>query len=171
MRKKAKATVKKAFVFLLSFLFCFFFLNLALFILNAEFLMGSLMARVMGFLLGGKVGASEFYGKEVPMVEVNSVKIVFSDLCTGLLELTVLISAIASSFGFTLRKRLLGILGAIPTIIVFNIFRIYITATFLISQNLSQAEALHSGFFRASLFFLIVGFYFLWFRWASHSKR
>lgn len=96
----------------------------------------------------------------------NDKTILISWLCTGVLEIIVLISAILASFGIGWGKRAKGIIIAVVVGVIFNILRITITVGIVLSQNINMIELAHDLLFRAILFVYIVGVYVLWFNWA-----
>lgn len=97
----------------------------------------------------------------------SGIKIEISYLCTGLMELFVIIAAIAASHGISLKKRAVGILAALIVAPLFNLFRI--TATIFLILNSGSIELIdftHNILFRITLFFAIAGIYTVWFIWA-----
>ena len=90
--------------------------------------------------------------------------IVISFLCSGTLEFCLLISAILSSVGISLKKRIVGAFLAIPIIIVFNLTRIVVTSLIIINGNLSFANFVHGFLFRLFLIIIVIGTYYVWFR-------
>lgn len=90
-----------------------------------------------------------------------------SFLCTGLLELFVLVGAMLASFEVSARKKVYGIVSAALTVYVFNSLRIFLTALLLANENLELVDLAHDILFRVSLFIIIVGFYAVWLAWAT----
>lgn len=88
-------------------------------------------------------------------------------LCTGLLELVILVAAIIASFGIEPRKRLLGIGGAVIVTALFNIARIFLSIYIIIIFGLQFGELSHDLLFRLFLFSVIAGYYTIWFIWAT----
>ena len=88
-------------------------------------------------------------------------------LCTGILEIIILISAIIASFGIKQKEKLIGVILAIIVGIVFNILRIIITIHIVLTQNLQIVEFAHDILFKVILFVYITVFYVIWFYWAS----
>jgi len=103
--------------------------------------------------------------------EVNGKTILISWLCTGILEIIVLISAILASFGVEWNKKIIGAIVAIILGAVFNILRIVVTIFIILSQNIQTTELAHDLLFRIILFIYIVGVYVLWFNWAVKEKK
>ena len=58
-----------------------------------------------------------------PIFSLQGKTIVISWLCTGVLEIIVLVSAIVASFGIGWRKKAVGIAGAVILGIIFNLLR------------------------------------------------
>ncbi len=88
-------------------------------------------------------------------------------LCSGALEIIILISAILASFGISWRKKILGAIVAIIAGYVFNVFRIWITLNIIMVQNTEVFEIAHDLLFRIVLFVYIIVVYVLWFMWAK----
>lgn len=85
-------------------------------------------------------------------------------LCTGILEFCLLASAIAASAGIVVKKRVFGVLLAIPIIFVFNTTRIVLTSLIILGGNLSFANFVHGLLFRLFLIIVIIGTYYFWFK-------
>lgn len=98
-------------------------------------------------------------------------KIIFSDLCTGLLETILLIAAIAATFEISARKRIIGIVVGIVAVFVFNLLRIAITTLAILQASLETAEFTHNVLFRIFLFIAIAGLYAAWYWWAVKSSN
>jgi len=97
-------------------------------------------------------------------------QIIISWLCTGVLEIIILISAILASFGVNWHKKLIGAIGAIIAGVIFNLLRIWVTVNFIIGQPGPVAEIAHDVLFRIVLFIYIVVVYVIWFQWAMKRK-
>lgn len=93
-----------------------------------------------------------------------------SYLCTGLLEMLLLVAAVAASFGIEIRKRMLGIAGAVAATMLFNILRITASILLIAYAGLGIAELGHEILFRLFLFVTIAGYYTWWFRWATGKE-
>jgi exosortase/archaeosortase family protein len=103
--------------------------------------------------------------------EVGEKKIIISWLCTGILEIIILISAILSSFGINWRKKILGVGIAILTGIIFNLIRIWVTINIVFTQNVEVIELAHDFLFKIILFIYITGFYVIWFYWVMKKNN
>lgn len=119
---------------------------------------------------------SNWIGAEIPsncysfQTTIQNEKIIFiSWLCTGVLEMIVLASAILASFGVSWKKKLQGILAAIVLGVIFNLLRIVLTINIILGQEGQIVEFTHDLLFRVILFVYIVGFYVLWFYWAERK--
>jgi len=93
--------------------------------------------------------------------------IFISWLCSGVLEIIILVSAILASFGVSLNKKFIGIIIAAIIGYVFNIFRIWVTLNIILTQNAQVFEIAHDTLFRIVLFAYIMVVYVLWFNWAK----
>ncbi|MDD3178415.1 MAG: exosortase/archaeosortase family protein [Candidatus ainarchaeum sp.] len=83
-------------------------------------------------------------------------------LCTGILELSLIFSAIVSSFNFSIIKRLKGLFLALFVVIIFNIFRISITIFIITKFNLGIANLMHGFLFRLFIIIIVIGTYYFW---------
>lgn len=100
----------------------------------------------------------------------NPVQIVFpfitvliTELCTGLLEFSIVASAVLATSEVSWKKRIIGFIGAAIITALFNFARITFVLLALINSGIQQAELAHDLLFRISLLFVIVGYYALWF--------
>jgi len=98
---------------------------------------------------------------------VNGKTIFMAWLCTGVLEIIILISAILSSFGINSKEKLIGIVLAIIIGVIFNILRIILTIHIVLTQNLQIVEFAHDILFKVILFGYITVFYVIWFYWVA----
>jgi len=101
----------------------------------------------------------------------NDKQVIISWLCTGILEIIVLVSAILASFGVSWRKKLIGVAIAIIAGVIFNIIRLVITANLILSQSVGTVELAHDLLFRFILFFYILGVYVLWFYYSAREEK
>jgi len=91
----------------------------------------------------------------------------FSYLCTGLLEMSLVWSAVLSSFGIDLRKRLVGLGIGTLVLVGFNLVRIIVSVLIIAWFGLNAGNFSHDLLFRVFLFVTIAGFYYYWFKWAT----
>jgi exosortase/archaeosortase family protein len=179
--EKIVADKKKQFVFfLLGFLLFYLVISALVLIVPSELYKTAVGKSVETILNAGGVrttslglvncSESNWLGMEVDgncySFDAAGKTILISWLCTGVLEIMVLISAILSSFGTNWNKKFAGVVVAIIAGIVFNLLRIVITIGIILTQNLQTVELAHDLLFRAALFIYIVAIYVLWFNWA-----
>ncbi|MDO8538099.1 MAG: exosortase/archaeosortase family protein [archaeon] len=112
----------------------------------------------------------EALGYSGTIVQGEPVQIIFpfivvhiTELCTGILEFSIVASAILATLEVSWKKRIIGALGAGIITGLFNFARITIVLLALISLGISEAELAHDVLFRISLLFVIIGYYALWF--------
>ncbi len=165
--EKIIQAIKFLAIFLLIFTVLYSSINF--YLISVELIYSNTSASILE-LLG-------FKGSITVKESLNSVWIVFpsiiiqiSFLCSGLIELFVLISAVLASINTKLEKRVIGVLWSLPTIFVFNNARIVITSLILFNSSLEFADLAHNFLFRASLLIVIVGFYWIWFYWAEKGS-
>lgn len=104
---------------------------------------------------------------EAILVLNETQSVLISDLCTGILEMTILVAAILATFEAERKKRMIGAIVSVFAIFVFNQFRI-LTTIFLIKNASGELiEFSHDIFFRIFLFVTIAVFYALWIWWAK----
>ncbi len=90
-------------------------------------------------------------------------------LCTGILEIIILLGAIFASFGVNWRKKLLGMSGAIVAGIIFNFIRIWLTINIFILTNAETTNIAHDLLFRLVLFIYISAYYIIWFNYTQRK--
>jgi exosortase/archaeosortase family protein len=101
---------------------------------------------------------------------VGSKTIHIAWLCTGLLEIIILISAMLASFGIKNEAKIIGVIIAVIVGVLFNLLRIVMTINIALTQNTQIIEFAHDILFKIVLFIYITVFYVIWFYWASKSK-
>ncbi len=166
-----KKKVKSSFYFLLFFLVSFIVIYLVLSKTILYVYINYFYGLVSTFLLNViySVDASFVFDNilNASIINISSLgyPVIINSLCTGILEFTLLVSAIISSIGVSWRNRLYGVLTAIGVVIIFNSLRITFT-TFIITRfNLSIANFLHGFLFRLFLIIIVIGTYWLWLRY------
>ena len=92
-------------------------------------------------------------------------------LCTGILEIIILISAMLASFGVSWKKKVCGAIGAIIVGYVFNLLRVWTTLNIIMTQKIEVIEFSHDLLFRLILFLYIMVFYVAWFYWAAKGAQ
>lgn len=103
------------------------------------------------------------------LVQGLGMPISISYLCTGMLEMLLLVAAVAASFGIEHKKRALGIAGAVAATLIFNLLRITASILLIVFYGLGIAEIGHEILFRLFLFITVAGYYTIWFRWATEK--
>ena len=91
------------------------------------------------------------------------ITVLITELCTGLLEFSIVASAVLATTEVSWKKRIIGFIGAGIVTILFNFARISFVLLAFINSGIQQAELAHDLLFRISLLFVIVGYYALWF--------
>ncbi len=164
--EQGKTELKIAGKFLLTFGIIF----AMLFFLQSFFpiqILEEWIARVTANYLAWTGVNSAVLAQEPVLIQLeNGTQIAISYLCTGLLELIVLASAILASHGISWKKRWMGVLAGILVSQVFNFARIFITIQFVLGGDLGTIDLVHGLLFRITLFGVIAGLYALWFAWA-----
>ncbi len=95
-----------------------------------------------------------------------------SELCTGLMETMIIVSAIIASAGIDWRKRLFGSVSAGLATIVLNFARIVFTILLILgTADIVLITFAHNILFRAFLLISIAGMYMLWFWWAVKDDK
>ena len=89
--------------------------------------------------------------------------VLITELCTGILEFSIVASAILATSEISWKKRIIGMIGAGIVTMLFNFARITIVLLALISSGIAQAELAHDLLFRISLLIVIIGYYAVWF--------
>lgn len=111
----------------------------------------------------------EVVAGEPVLVYLNSftVPLGFTYLCTGLLEMALVWSAVLASFGIELRKRVTGAIVGTFVLVVFNFVRIISSILIMSTLGLDAGNFSHDLLFRVFLFVTIAGYYWVWFNLAS----
>ncbi|MDP2973898.1 MAG: archaeosortase/exosortase family protein [Candidatus Diapherotrites archaeon] len=132
-----------------------------------EFIAGSVLAGLQATGSSGTVALNE-----TVLIELqNGKSIEISELCTGRMELLIIVSAIIASLGIDWRKRLLGAAIAAVAAIAFNFARIFVAAILILgSSDIGLIEFTHNILFRIFLFFTIAVLYIGWFYWAVSAE-
>ena len=99
------------------------------------------------------------------MFNGQNAKIVW--LCTGGLELALLLGAVVATEDRTWKQRLLGALFATVSVYIINIVRVGITLASAIWFGWNFADLIHTVLFKFFLVFAILGIYAIWYLWLS----
>ena len=177
--KNIKSDQKKQFTFFVLG-FIFFYLLLTFLITPIEPFAKEFTSSSSAVLLsmqGVEISESDFYtaddGEIVYSFFVGSdqkSQIIISSLCTGVLEIIILICAMLASFGITLNKKLIGIVVAIFSGIIFNIVRVFVTINIILIANPEVVEFAHDLLFRVILLLYIMVVYVAWFYWSEKTS-
>ena len=161
--------VKKGFKFIAVFTPIFFFLYLTVpfYIQLIELVYAQIVTAWLNF---SGVKAFIISSTEPVQIIMPGIAIQISFLCTGLIELFVLVAAILASSGIEWKKRFYGLIGAFDAVVLFNLTRILLTLNLVQNNNQEITDFAHNFFFRVFLFIVIVGFYSLWFYWATEGQ-
>jgi len=103
--------------------------------------------------------------------EAGGKTIIISWLCSGVMEIVVLVSAMLASFGVAWKKKGIGIVIAAVSGYLFNLLRIWVTTNIILTQNLQTIELAHDILFRVVLFLYIMVVYVAWFYWAATKEE
>ncbi|MEK6971095.1 MAG: exosortase/archaeosortase family protein [archaeon] len=115
-----------------------------------------------------RVGVSTTAGGGVPFQFVMGNKTIeISPLCSGLVEMILLTSAIFATRGEKIGARIQGIAAGLILLYGFNLFRMVVTLLQLEYTSLSFAAATHDLLFRL---LLIVGFATIYGAWLHRRK-
>ena len=175
-KKKNKSILKKGFIFLVLFLLYFLFIYI---ILNYSFLYNYInyfFGVASNFVINHIFYISSVFRLDVisqaSIITISSLNypVIINSLCTGILEFSLLVSAILATTIISWRKRLIWVLISLGVVIVFNIIRISFT-TFLITRlNIETASFFHGFLFRFFMIIIIVGVYYLFLRRTQQKK-
>ncbi|MCD6478429.1 MAG: exosortase/archaeosortase family protein [Candidatus Diapherotrites archaeon] len=158
--------------FLGVFIASFILVNIAISFVPIEIfeyavaLLSAKMLELLGY------STSIVLGEPVKILLNNMHEIEISYLCTGLLESTVIVSALIASLGISIKKRVIGIIAGLAFVNVLNIFRIVITANAIAGmQDVAIVDFIHNLLFKVVLFVGVACYYALWFLLASRNNQ
>jgi exosortase/archaeosortase family protein len=97
-------------------------------------------------------------------VRGEDIDFVISQLCSGDIEIALLVSLLIASLDVLLVWRILGSLIGIGFILLMNPLRIALTIWITTGTDLQIGDFYHNVMFRLFLFILLVFYYFLWYR-------
>jgi exosortase/archaeosortase family protein len=124
------------------------------------------LERIVAYIVGNVLGA-EVFGDYV-LYSGYVFEIV--DLCSGRLELALVLAFIFATPDRSWRGKLIGGALSVPFIFVFNVIRIVSVIT-AAGGNLMYAAFLHEVSFRVFLFITLIGYYFLWYTLSFKLRR
>ncbi len=99
------------------------------------------------------------------MFNEHSAKIVW--LCTGSLELALLLGAVIATEDRTWKQRVLGIVFSTVMLYIINIVRVGVTLASAVWYGWNFADLIHTVLFKFFLVFAILGVYAIWYLWLS----
>lgn len=103
-------------------------------------------------------------------VNGEDIDFVISQICSGDIEIALLISLLLASFDVALSWRVIGsIIGAFVILLV-NPLRIGLTLIITVNTNLEVGDLAHNILFRLFLFLLLIFYYFLWYSLTKSRK-
>jgi len=168
LQKQARISARFLAVFLLSF---FVIYTLISFLPVELFEHFTALLCAFAFSLFG-YSSNIILGEPVQILVNGKYLIEISYLCTGLLESTIITSAILASFGISIRKRVVGILAGIFFVNFLNVLRIALTVHAIVtSQNVAYIDFIHNFLFRLTLFVGIACYYAAWFLLATSNPK
>ena len=112
------------------------------------------------------LGISSSWSGNLVLFSGQSAKIV--ELCTGSLELSILLGAILATEDRSWRNRLWGMVFATIKLYVINILRVGVTLASAVWYGWEFADLIHTVLFKFFLLFAIVGIYAIWYLWLSN---
>jgi exosortase/archaeosortase family protein len=169
--EEIKSSQKKQFTFfMLGFILSYLILTGITYLIPEIFfdLLTGLGAKSLLQLQGLEV--MEFIGENYQML-IAGKTIIISWLCSGVLEIIILISAMLASFGISWKKKFIGIIFAVLVGYVFNLLRVWTTINIILTQNVQTIEFAHDFLFRAVLFVYIIVFYVAWFHFSVRKEN
>lgn len=164
---KSRKGLQRAVLFVLAFLACFIVLLYMVVPLSPGFWEGvgiwhaqtaqSILA-VFGLesSVEGNVLTMEVGGEEVGFL--------ISRLCSGDVEIALLVSLLLASFDVLLIWRMVGALAGTAFLLLMNPLRIAVTLMVTKDSGLEAGDFYHTVIFRLFLFVLLVLYYFAWYR-------
>jgi len=170
--RTAKAQLGISIKFLAVFMLCFFVINGLIGLIptrDIEYVTAVFSAKLLE-VIGNH--AEIFIGHPTTVLLNNTHKIEIGYLCTGLLESTVIISAIIASLGISIKKRIMGIIFGLTFVNIFNLVRIVVTAEAVVNaREIQVISFIHNILFRALLFVGIGCYYAVWFFFATRKSQ
>ncbi len=99
------------------------------------------------------------------LVVFNGEKARIVSLCTGSLELAVLVAAVVATEDRSVRSRILGIAFSSALLLGINYIRVGVTLASAVWYGWAVADLLHSFLFRLFLVVSVFGIYAVWYLW------
>ncbi len=167
---KNKKKVKDSFYFLsyfiISFLIVYLILSKTLIYYFINYFYGSFSSSLLNIFYNiPSTFYYDFIEKAtfiiVPTIDYP-IAIVF--LCTGILEFSLIFSAIVANIGVSVRQKIKWVLISSLVVILFNLLRITFTIFLVDSLSLQVADFFHGFLFRLFLILIVIGTYYLFLR-------
>ena len=170
--KIEKEDVKKGGRFLAVFLVVYIILVSVFFLVPAIEIEKAVASGTLGLLqLFGISGTISVQETAIIALQGGQ-NIRISELCTGLQELMIIVSAMLASIGISWRRRIIGAAAGAVISVLFNFLRITATILIIVSTtDLGIIEFTHNILFRIFLFATIAVTYIAWFQWAIKEKK
>ncbi len=93
------------------------------------------------------------------------------ELCTGSMELSLLLGAVLATEDRTWRQKAWGVVFSIASLYIINIVRVGVTLASAVWFGWKFAELIHTVLFKFFLVFAILGLYALWYIWIPWPVR
>jgi len=164
---------KRQFIyFIIGFLIFYLILNFLISFFPKGFF-ESFVGLQINFLINLQgISTQTFFGEQFVINLIESGKTInIVWLCTGILEMIILISTIIVTFKIGFREKIIGIISAIIIGHLFNLLRIIITINIYLTQNSTVLEFAHDFLFKATLFLYIIIVYVFWFYWGIKKTQ
>jgi exosortase/archaeosortase family protein len=165
-KKKVKDSFYFLFFFLISFISIYLILAKSILYNFINYFYGSTSSKLLNLIYN--IPSSFYYDfvekityLTIPTIEYP-IAIVF--LCTGILEFSLIFSAIVATIKVPVRKKIKWVLLASLIVIFFNLLRITFTIFIIYSFNLNLANFFHGFLFRLFLLIIVVGIYYFYLR-------
>lgn len=170
---KSKKALMRAARFVGVFLACFLIFIYLILPLTSGFWdgMGVFHAQAVQGILGAAGVESQVSGNILTMqVQGDSVDFIISRLCSGDIEIALLVSLLIASFDVLLIWRLVGAFFGTVLLLLLNPLRIALTLLLTKDSGLEAGDFYHNIIFRLFLFVLLVLYYFVWYHIFAKRK-
>jgi len=132
--------------------------------------LGIFHAQFVGNLLSWSGIESQVSGNILTMdVQGQGVDFEISRLCSGDIEIALLVSLLIASLDVLIIWRILGAIIGTITLIILNPLRVFVTLLITKDSGMDVGDFYHSIIFRLFLFVVLVLYYFIWYR--AFAKR
>jgi exosortase/archaeosortase family protein len=100
----------------------------------------------------------------------ENVDFAVSEVCSGAVEIALLVSLLIASFDIALGWRIVGSLAGALLLLLMNPIRIAVTMALTKDAGMEAGDFYHGMLFRLFLFVILVLYYFVWYRLAKDRK-